>query len=491
MVVVAEPDKASWESYQQKAAKSSTKAGNSEGNEELQERGLECTVDHKLFKDAVKTPCCGKVYCEDCIHNLLFETDFVCPNCDAKDILLEKIVVDTETREKVEAYEHGLKSGPVKEEIKPSPANSTPVVTASPSSAPSVGTSSTPIPPKSSPSGPQRVLSSSTNSVVPSAPSGPKPQSQHQGQKIGTVQSMAKSPSPPNLKKRSFEEDPTEKQVKIPSGPKAMRVNGALNGQNTQYPGVKAPVLANQMGMPAQQFPSIPSQMPHQQMYNNYQQNHYQQGGYNGNVNGFGSYDNSNGYYANSGMNNQAMYMGSNAGMMNSGMSMGMGGMGPDMSNGMGGSGGAMMGNMNGMSTGMGGYNGMNGRMDGGGGGMSMGQGMGMSQAHMNNMNMNMNMNGMGAMGNGMGAVMGNGMSGMGGQDNAMMNGHYMMQQQYHQSGDQARHGYFPNQQKTVFSEPFPSEEESAYIRKPVNPHRHARPKRIRPSDYKSLSGGD
>jgi len=50
-------------------------------------------------------------------------------------------------------------------------------------------------------------------------------------------------------------------------------------------------------------------------------------------------------------------------------------------------------------------------------------------------------------------------------------------------------YGPFSNQQKTVFSEPFPSEEDSPYMRKPVNPHRHARPKRIRPSDFKAVGG--
>jgi len=47
--------------------------------------------------------------------------------------------------------------------------------------------------------------------------------------------------------------------------------------------------------------------------------------------------------------------------------------------------------------------------------------------------------------------------------------------------------GSFANQQRTVFSEPFPNEEDSAYMRKPVNPHRHLRMKRIRPSDFKPL----
>jgi protein MPE1 len=49
--------------------------------------------------------------------------------------------------------------------------------------------------------------------------------------------------------------------------------------------------------------------------------------------------------------------------------------------------------------------------------------------------------------------------------------------------------GGFPNQQKTVFAEPLPNEEDNAYFRKPVNPHRHQgrQQRRARPSDYREL----
>ncbi|KAI9641795.1 Protein mpe1 [Ciborinia camelliae] len=48
--------------------------------------------------------------------------------------------------------------------------------------------------------------------------------------------------------------------------------------------------------------------------------------------------------------------------------------------------------------------------------------------------------------------------------------------------------GGFPNQQKTVFAEPIANEEDNAYFRKPVNPHRHVgRQRRARPSDYREL----
>lgn len=48
--------------------------------------------------------------------------------------------------------------------------------------------------------------------------------------------------------------------------------------------------------------------------------------------------------------------------------------------------------------------------------------------------------------------------------------------------------GNFPNQQKSVFGESLPNEEDNAYFRQPVNPHRHqGRQRRARPSDYREL----
>lgn len=48
--------------------------------------------------------------------------------------------------------------------------------------------------------------------------------------------------------------------------------------------------------------------------------------------------------------------------------------------------------------------------------------------------------------------------------------------------------GSFANQQRTSFSAPVPNEEDSAYFRKPVNPHRHvARRNANRPTDYREI----
>lgn len=65
---------------------------------------LTCPIDNKLFRDAVKTPCCGTAYCEDCIQTHLLERDFVCPKCGKKIASLDKVLPDQDSRKKVHEY---------------------------------------------------------------------------------------------------------------------------------------------------------------------------------------------------------------------------------------------------------------------------------------------------------------------------------------------------------------------------------------------------
>lgn len=65
---------------------------------------LTCPIDSRLFKDAVKTPCCGTQYCEDCIQTHLLERDFICPNCSTKIASLDKLILDKPARTKVMDY---------------------------------------------------------------------------------------------------------------------------------------------------------------------------------------------------------------------------------------------------------------------------------------------------------------------------------------------------------------------------------------------------
>ncbi|TFK78541.1 DWNN-domain-containing protein [Polyporus arcularius HHB13444] len=99
--VVAQPDSASWQ-RQVTRHKGLTEA-------DIRERppsdpSLTCPIDGKLFRDAVKTPCCGTLYCEECVQTHLLERDFLCPNCARKIPSLDKLITDKPMRARVHDY---------------------------------------------------------------------------------------------------------------------------------------------------------------------------------------------------------------------------------------------------------------------------------------------------------------------------------------------------------------------------------------------------
>ncbi|KAI9840471.1 MAG: hypothetical protein M1838_004054 [Thelocarpon superellum] len=116
-------------------------------------------------------------------------------------------------------------------------------------------------------------------------------------------------------------------------------------------------------------------------------------------------------------------------------------------------------------------------------------------------------MMGNGGYGAGSQMIMGNGGGNMGGNVTTFMNGMQQGMQPAMQQGMQPAmqqrmqpamqqgmqpgrmpSGSFPNQQPNHFNEPHQPEEDTAYFRQPVNPHRHqARQRRMRPSDYREL----
>lgn len=102
--VIAEPDKASWEQFQAKANSSSTANAPLAENKEVQEQGLECSIDKKMFIEPMKTPCCQKTFCNDCITNALIESDFVCPACQSEGVLIDDLQPDEETSKKIQEY---------------------------------------------------------------------------------------------------------------------------------------------------------------------------------------------------------------------------------------------------------------------------------------------------------------------------------------------------------------------------------------------------
>ncbi|KAF9784897.1 DWNN domain-containing protein [Thelephora terrestris] len=99
--VVAQPDSAAWQK-QVSRPKGFTEA-------DIRERkptdpSLTCPIDNRLFRDAVKTPCCEKAYCEDCIQTHLLENDFSCPNCQKRITSLDKLIVNKPLRTRVGDY---------------------------------------------------------------------------------------------------------------------------------------------------------------------------------------------------------------------------------------------------------------------------------------------------------------------------------------------------------------------------------------------------
>jgi protein MPE1 len=198
--VIAEPDKKSWEQFQAKT-KSSAAAQKAAalGDKELQDRGLECSIDKRIFIDPMKTPCCEKTYCNDCITNALIESDFTCPGCQTEGVLIDHLKPDDETSAKIKTYLEEKNAAAKAEKER--------------SKSPSVKAETTPVPEK-------------LKSKSPS----PKPKSPEQSK------SPAKSPpvstSTPTLEKAPVKEEAIPKKrpadellenPKIPKAPKAMQ----------------------------------------------------------------------------------------------------------------------------------------------------------------------------------------------------------------------------------------------------------------------------
>jgi protein MPE1 len=102
-------DTKTWEKFQEKANASKAQAASADAaSKELQEQGLECSIDKRRFVDPVKTPCCGKTYCRECIENALADGDLLCPNpeCDNKDmVLIDDLISDEDMVLSLQAFD--------------------------------------------------------------------------------------------------------------------------------------------------------------------------------------------------------------------------------------------------------------------------------------------------------------------------------------------------------------------------------------------------
>ncbi|KAI1625843.1 DWNN domain-containing protein [Exophiala viscosa] len=104
--VFAQADEKAWKKHleQVKAAEAASQKVQV-GDKELQDRGLLCPIDKRLFVDPMKTPCCGKTYCHECIENALLENDLTCPGCETENVSLEQLQPDEDLKTKIKEYE--------------------------------------------------------------------------------------------------------------------------------------------------------------------------------------------------------------------------------------------------------------------------------------------------------------------------------------------------------------------------------------------------
>ena len=377
--VIAEPDQASWEQYQAKARVSAAaQEAAARGSKELQDRGLECSIDKRLFVEPTKTPCCKMTYCNECITNALLDNGLQCPGCSTEGILIDDLVPDDDMVGKVRSYEDE-QATTIKEKEK----TKSPVMKqeGGPPTAQQNSKSQSPV----------AALKHSTSTAVPFM--------NGNSRKRPAESELDNNRMPPAPRGGSSSTIPTGNGVQQPATTQASTLPMDMSLFN-QYPFTNGNLMPLQ-GMNAMSFP---------------------------NTNAFIGMPMS-----------VAPMMSMNAGMMNPMMMQAgsyMGGNGNNWNN-MGGMGfpqqsAAMYGTASfpGSIIPNGGY----------------------GQASMQ-------------------MPMGNGFMGM---DSAGSSLQSM--------------GSFANQQRTTFSAPRPSEEDSAYFRKPVNPHRHQGRRNVnRPTDYREI----
>ncbi|PWN47918.1 hypothetical protein IE53DRAFT_389925 [Violaceomyces palustris] len=99
--VIAQPDQESWK---RNKVKSKPLTETDVYQSAPTDSSLACPLCSKLLRAAVKTPCCETRYCEECIQTHLLEHDFSCAECEKRIPDLELLIKDDETRARVRDY---------------------------------------------------------------------------------------------------------------------------------------------------------------------------------------------------------------------------------------------------------------------------------------------------------------------------------------------------------------------------------------------------
>lgn len=218
--VIAEPDNATWEKIQEKQNAAAEKAREAaSGEQELRDRGLECSIHNGIFVEPVKTPCCDHTYCNNCIESALLDNDLKCPNCGQQPVLLDALRPDDETVTKMKTYEDEKK---VERKQKQKEASQSPAAAAEP--------------PKDA------------EAKSPAASTAPEI-------KVDDVNSAA---STPNSRKRSAEEE--LRNDRKPSNP-ATDMKKTISNQGTPTPNQSSSNTPQPPGAPAADLAEFQKQM--------------------------------------------------------------------------------------------------------------------------------------------------------------------------------------------------------------------------------------
>ena len=125
--VIAEPDKATWAQFEAKTKVAAVaQEAAARGSKELQDKGLECSIDKRLFVDPTKTPCCQSTFCRDCITNALLENDLRCPECSTENVPIDDLVPDEQMMTSIRSYEEGKAVNQMRKESSKSPVKGPP-----------------------------------------------------------------------------------------------------------------------------------------------------------------------------------------------------------------------------------------------------------------------------------------------------------------------------------------------------------------------------
>lgn len=235
--VVAVPDMAAWQQFQDKAkAAAANQDIAAQGSKDLQDRGLECPIDKRMFVDPVKTPCCGQTYCNECIDNALSNNDLVCPHCSTDNVLIDDLIPDDEINANIKAYEEEKKAE--KKATQPKAESPSPTTEVNKDKEANSNTT-TPAP---TPSGKRKRSTDSTSPKDPNSTTDPiepgakRPNSSGSGTQTPTPAET--KPLPPSTSDQDF----------VAQMNAMAQMQGGANGVNAN--GNNAMNMPNMMGMP-------------------------------------------------------------------------------------------------------------------------------------------------------------------------------------------------------------------------------------------------